>query len=69
MLSVDTLAKINPSNTPIVLNAANKKQAIGYTVKPKVFETYKWALENNQECFEHNSVDTITKERKEAKES
>ncbi len=39
--SVDTLAKINPSNTPIVLNAANKKQAIGYTVKPKVFETYK----------------------------
>ena len=67
--SVDTLAKINPSNTPIVLNAVNKKQAIGYTVKPKVFETYKWALENNQECFEHNSVDTITKERKAAKEA
>ena len=67
--SVDTLAKINPSNTPIVLNAANKKQAIGYTVKPKIFETYKWALENNQECFEHNSVDTITKERKAAKEA
>ena len=67
--SVDTLAKINPSNTPIVLNAANKKQAIGYTVKPKVFETYKWALENDQECFEHNSVDTITKERKAAKEA
>ena len=67
--SVDTLAKINRSNTPIVLNAVNKKQAIGYTVKPKVFETYKWALENNQECFEHNSVDTITKERKAAKEA
>ena len=67
--SVDTLAKINPSNTSIVLNAANKKQAIGYIVKPKTFETYKWALENNQECFEHNSVDTITKERKAAKES
>ena len=67
--SVDTLAKINPSNTPIVLNAANKKQAIGYTVKPKVFETYKWALENNQECFEFCSVDTITKERKTAKEA
>ena len=66
--SVDTLAKINPSNTPIVLNAANKKQAIGYTVKPKIFETYKWSLENKQECFEHNSVDTITKERKSAKE-
>ena len=67
--SVDTLAKINPNNTPIVLNAANKKQAIGYTVKPKIFETYKWALENDQECFEHNSVDTITKERKIAKEA
>ena len=67
--SVDTLAKINPSNTPIVLNAVNKKQAISYTVKPKIFETYKWALENNQECFEHNSVDTITKERKAAKEA
>ena len=67
--SVDTLAKINPNNTPIVLNAANKKQAIGYTVKPKIFETYKWALENNQECFEHNSVDTITRERKAAKEA
>ena len=67
--SVDTLAKINPSNTSIVLNAANKKQAIGYIVKPKTFETYKWALENNQECFEHNSVDTITKERKAAKEA
>ena len=66
--SVDTLAKINPNNTPIVLNAVNKKQAIGYTVKPKVFEIYKWALETNQECFEHNSVHTITKERKKAKE-
>ena len=67
--SVDTLAKINPSNTPIVLSAANKKQSIAYTVKPKVFETYKWALENNQECFEHCSIDTITKERKTAKEA
>ena len=67
--SVDTLAKINPHNTPIVLSAANKKQSIAYTVKPKIFETYKWALENNQECFEHNSVDTITKERKAAKEA
>jgi DNA-directed RNA polymerase len=67
--SVDTLAKINPSNTPIVLNAVNKKQSIAYTVKPKIFETYKWALENNQECFEFCSVDTITKERKAAKEA
>jgi len=67
--SVDTLAKINPSNTPIVLSSVNKKQSIAYTVKPKIFETYKWALENNQECFEHNSVDTITKERKLAKEA
>jgi DNA-directed RNA polymerase len=66
---VDTLAKINPNNAPIVLSAVNKKQAIGYFVKPKVFETYKWALENDQECFEHNSVDTITKERKEAKKA
>ncbi|WP_347851816.1 DNA-directed RNA polymerase [Planktomarina sp.] len=66
---VDTLVKINPTNTPIVLSCLNKKQSIGYFVKPKVFETYKWALENNQECFEHNSVDTITKERKEAKKA
>ncbi len=66
--SVDTLAKINPIDTPIVLSAINKKKSIGYTVKPKIFEIYKWALETKQECFSHNSVHTITKERKKAKE-
>ena len=64
---IDTIAKINANNTPIVLNAVNKKQSIAYYVNPKVYNVYKWALQNNQNCFEHNSVDTITKERKEAK--
>lgn len=64
---IDTIAKINTNNTPIVLNAVNKKQSVAYYVNPKVYNVYKWALQNNQNCFEHNSVDTITKERKEAK--
>ena len=63
----DTLAKINEYNTPIVLNAVNKKQAIGYYVKPEIFNVYKWALKTNQDCFEHNSVKTISKERAIAK--
>jgi len=64
----EILARINPNNTPIVLNAINKKQAVAYTVKPEVFKVYKWALQNKQECFEFNSVKTITKERASAKE-
>ena len=59
----DVLAQINVNNTPIVLNAINKKQAIGYIVKPEIFEVYKWALKTGQDCFEHNSVKTISKER------
>ncbi len=66
---IDTLAKINPNHTPIVLSCLNKKQKIAYTVNPKVFNVYKWALKTDQNCFEHNSVDTITKERKEAKKN
>ena len=65
----DVAAKVNPNNTPIVLSAINKKQSIAYYVNPEVFEVYKWALQTNQHCFEHNSVDTITKERKEAKKA
>ncbi len=64
---IDTIARINKHNTPIVLNAVNKKQSIAYYVNPKLYNVYKWALQNNENCFEHNSVDTITKERKEAK--
>jgi hypothetical protein len=65
----DIAAKINPNNTPIVLAATNKKQKIAYYVNPEVFAVYKWALQTNQDCFEHNSVDTIAKERKEAKKA
>ena len=65
----DVAAKVNPNNTPIVLSATNKKQSIAYYVNPEVFEVYKWALQTNQHCFEHNSVDTIAKERKEAKKA
>lgn len=65
--NVTTLSQITPNNTPIVINAMNKKQDIAYTVKPEVFEVYKWALKTNQPCFEHNSVDTIELARKEAK--
>lgn len=64
---IDTIAKINNHNTPIVLNAVNKKQSIAYYVNPKVYNVYKWALQTNQSCFEHNAVDTIAKDRKEAK--
>ena len=64
---VDTLSQITPSNTPIVINALNKKQDIAYTVKPELFKLYEWALKTNQPCFEHNSVDTIELARKEAK--
>ena len=66
--NVDTLSKISPENTPIVLRSVNKKQSIAYTIKPKIFETYKWALNSKQECFESYRVETITKERKLAKE-
>ena len=66
---VDVAAKVNPNNTPIVLNATNKKQSIAFYVNPEVYEIYKWALQTNQHCFEHNSVDTIAKERKEAKKA
>ncbi len=63
----DTIAQINKHNTPIVLSAVNKKQSVAYFVNPKVYNVYKWALQTNQPCFEHNAVDTIAKERKEAK--
>ena len=66
---VDVVQKVNPTNTPIVLAATNKKQKVAYYVNPEVFEIYKWALQTNQNCFEHNSVDTIEKERKEAKKA
>ncbi|QLF87950.1 RNA polymerase [Pelagibacter phage Aegir EXVC013S] len=66
---IDTIARINKHNTPIVLNATNKKQAVAFYVNPEVYEIYKWALQTNQHCFEHNSVDTIAKERKEAKKA
>ena len=66
---VDVVAKVNPNNTPIVLAATNKKQKVAYYVNPEVFEIYKWALQTNQNCFEHNSVDTIEQERKEAKKA
>ena len=65
----EVLARINPNNTSVVLSAINKKQSIAYTVKPKIFEIYKWALHNKQECFEHNSLKTITRERAKAKEN
>ena len=64
---VNTLSQITPSNTPIVINAMNKKQDIAYTVKKEIFDLYKWALKTHQPCFEHNSVDTIELARKEAK--
>ena len=64
---VNTLSQINPNNTPIVINALNKKQAIAYTVTNEIFELYKWSLKTNQPCFEHNSVDTIELARKDAK--
>lgn len=64
---VGTLQKINKFNTPIVLNSINKKQNIAYYVNPEVFNIYRWALQTNQNVFEHNSVKTITKERAEAK--
>ena len=63
----DTLAQINEYNTPIVLNAVNKKQSIAYYVKPEIFKVYEWALKNNENCFEHNSVKTISRERALAK--
>lgn len=65
--NVTTLSQITPNNTPIVINALNKKQAIIYTVKSEIYELYKWSLKTNQPCFEHNSVDTIELGRKEAK--
>ena len=65
--NVNTLSQINPNNTPIVINALNKKQDIAYTVTEEIFNLYKWALKTNQPCFEHNSVDTIELARKEAK--
>ena len=65
--NVTTLSQINPNNTPIVINALNKKQAIKYTVTKEIFELYKWSLKTGQPCFEHNSVDTIELTRKEAK--
>ena len=67
--NIDTLSKLNPHNTPIVLNAINKKQKIAFVVDDKVFETYKWALENNENSFEHNSVETIEIDRKIAKKA
>ena len=67
--NIDTLSKVNQHNTPIVLNAINKKQKIAFVIDSKVFEVYKWALENNENCFEHNSVDTIEIERKIAKKA
>lgn len=66
---VDVAAKVNPNNTPIVLNATNKKQKVAFYVNPEVYEIYKWALQTNQHCFEHNAIDTIAKERKEAKKA
>ena len=63
----DVLAQINEYNTPIVLNAVNKKQSIAYYVKPELFNVYQWALKHDQNCFEHNSVKTISKERALAK--
>ncbi len=65
--NVTTLSQINPNNTPIVINALNKKQDIAYTVTNEIFELYSWCLKTNQPCFEHNSVDTIELIRKEAK--
>lgn len=65
----EVLAEINPNNTKIVLDTLNKKQSIAYTVKPKLFEVYKWALNNKRECFECYSLKTITKERANAKEN
>ena len=64
---IDILSKINNHNTPIVLNAINKKQHIAYYIKPEIYEVYKWALKTNQPVFEHNSVDTIEIDRKNAK--
>ena len=59
----------NDSNAIFIgfLNAVNKKQAIGYYLKPELFKVYEWALKHNQNCFEHNSVKTISKERAAAK--
>lgn len=65
----EVLARINPNNTKLVLSSINKKQSIAYTVKPKMFEVYKWALNNKQPCFECYSLTTITKERAKAKEN
>ena len=65
--STTVLSQITPDNTPIVINALNKKQAICYTVTNEIFELYKWSLKTGQPCFEHNSVDTIELDRKEAK--
>ena len=64
---VSVTSQINENNTPVVLNAINKKQKIAYYVKPEIFEVYQWALKTNQPCFEHNSVDTIELDRKAAK--
>ena len=63
------LAKINPIIHQLYLMQYKQKTSIAYYVNPEVFEVYKWALQTNQHCFEHNSVDTIAKERKEAKKA
>jgi DNA-directed RNA polymerase len=64
---LEVLKDINNYSTPIVLNAINKKQSIGYKICQDTFKVYEWALDNNENAFEHNYNQMINLERKKAK--
>src|SRR6056300_925914 len=61
----------NKAKTVYKVYAGYKRGDLRKLVKEfsKVSDVYKWALKTDQNCFEHNSVDTISKERKEAKKN
>lgn len=63
----ETLKGVNKINTPIVIEALNKKQSIPFRICKDTFAIYEWALDNNENAFEHNSNPMIGLERKKAK--
>jgi hypothetical protein len=64
---LEVLKSVNNFNTPIVISAINKKQSIAYKICKDTFSVYEWALDNDENAFEHNYNSMITRERKSAK--
>ena len=51
-----TARKINGTETPLVLNAINKKQSVAYSICKETYNTFKWAFETKEKVFDffHN---------------